>query len=224
MLNVAEAIQQRRSIRSFKSTPVSQETILQMLEAARLAPSASNLQPWRFVVVTDAEEKKRLRQICLDQAFIEEAPVIFVACSDLSAYSKRASRQRYQEFIDTGVELSGRFADPRFQRFIDSMPEPDPGTIIAPAIANTYIAIEHLVLMATALGLGSCWVGAIMDQGAIKALLGIPESVIVVALVAVGYPNKVPPPRPRHSLEEILLRPVPRQEHRHNSAMETLSS
>jgi len=208
MLSVTEAIQQRRSIRSFKSIPVSQEMILQMLEAARRAPSGSNLQPWRFVVVTDAEEKKRLRQICLDQAFIEEASVVFVACSDLSAYSKASSRQRYQEFIDAGVELSGRFTDPKFRSFVDSMPEPDPRTITAQATANTYIAIEHLVLMATALGLGSCWVGAIMDQGAIKVLLGIPENAIVVALVAVGYPNSVPPPRPRLSLEEILLRPL----------------
>jgi nitroreductase len=209
MLSVVEAIQQRRSIRSFKNDPVSQDMILQMLEAARLAPSSSNQQPWRYVVVTDSEEKKRLRQICLDQAFIEEAPVVFVACVDRSAYSRESFRRRYQEFIDTGVELSGRFADTSIQRIIDSIPEPDPRSIVAPATANTYIATEHLVLMATALGLGSCWVGAIMDQGAIRALLGLSENVIVVALVAVGYPKSVPPPRPRLPLEEILLRPLP---------------
>ena len=207
MLSVVEAIKQRRSIRGFRSDPIPQGMILEMLEAARLAPSASNRQPWRFAVVTNTEEKKRLRQICLDQAFIEEAPVVFVVCADFSAYSKEASRRRYQEFIDARVELSGRFADSRFLRSIfDSVP--DPGTVAGPATANTYIAIEHLVLMATALGLGSCWVGAIMDQGAIKALLGLPENVMVVALVAVGYPKSVPAPRPRLSLEEILLRPL----------------
>jgi len=209
MLTVAEAIQRRRSIRRFRPDPIPQDMVLQMLEAARLAPSASNLQPWRYVVVTDAQEKKRLRQICLDQAFIEEAAVVFVACADLSAYSKAASRRRYQEFIDTGVELSGRFADPIFQSIIDSLPEPDLATVVPPAISNTYIATEHIVLMATALGLGSCWVGAIMDQEAIKALLRLPPNVIAVALVAVGYPQSVPPPRPRLSLEEILLRPLP---------------
>ena len=209
MLSVAEAIQQRRSIRRFRPDPFPQDMVLQMLEAARLAPSASNQQPWRFIVVTDAEEKKRLRQICLDQAFIEEAAVVFVVCTDLSAYSKEASRRRYQEFIDAGVELSGRFTDPSLQRLIDSLPEPEPAAVLAPAIANTYIATEHLVLMATALGLGSCWVGAIMDQEAMKALFGLPQHVIVVALVAVGYPTSVPPPRPRLPLEEILLRPLP---------------
>ena len=60
MLTVAEAIHQRRSVRSFTSVPVSNEMILEMLEAARQAPSGSNSQPWRFVVITDAEEKKEL--------------------------------------------------------------------------------------------------------------------------------------------------------------------
>lgn len=209
MLTVEEAIQQRRSIRGFKSDPVSREMILQMLEAARLAPSGSNQQPWRFVVVTDAAEKKKLRQICLDQAFIEEAGVVFVACIDPSAYSKKSSRQRFQEFIEGDVQLSGRFADAGFQRMIDSMPEPDLKRVVAPATSNAYIAVEHLVLMATALGLGSCWVGAVMDQEAIKSLLGIPEDIRIVAVVPVGYPKSVPPPRPRLSLEQILLRPLP---------------
>ena len=150
-----------------------------------------------------------MRQICLDQAFIEEAPVVFVACSDFSAYSREASRRRFQEFIDARVELSGRFTDPGFRKLIESMPEPERATVAASVTANTYIAIEHLVLMAAALGLGSCWVGAMTDQGAIKDLLGLPENVMVVALVAVGYPKSVPPPRPRLSLDEILLRPLP---------------
>ncbi len=216
MLTVAEAIQQRRSIRSFKSDPVPQDMIVQMLEAARLAPSGSNRQPWRFVVVTDAEEKKRLRQVCLDQTFIEEAAVVFVACADLSAYSKESSQRRTQEFIDFGVQMSGQFAqalsrfnDPAYRKLMESMPEVDPQTVIAPATANTYIAVEHLVLMATALGLGSCWVGAITDYAAVKTLLGIPDNVVVVALVAVGYPTAVPSPRPRIPLEDILLRPLP---------------
>ena len=216
MLTVAEAIQQRRSIRSFKSDPVPQDMIVQMLEAARLAPSGSNRQPWRFVVVTDAEEKKRLRQVCLDQTFIEEAAVVFVACADLSAYSKESSQRRTQEFIDFGVQMSGQFAqalsrfnDPAYRKLMESMPEVDPQTVIAPATANAYIAVEHLVLMATALGLGSCWVGAITDYAAVKTLLGIPDNVVVVALVAVGYPTAVPSPRPRIPLEDILLRPLP---------------
>lgn len=209
MMSVEEAIRKRRSTRRFRPEPISREHVLQMLEAARLAPSASNLQPWRFVVVTDATEKRRLRELCLDQAFIEEAAVVFVACADLSRYSRAATRRRYQEILEAQVELSGRFADPRYQGLMDSIPEPEQRAVRAPATANTYIATEHIVLTATALGLGSCWVGGITDHQAIKELLGIPEHMLVVALVAVGYPAQAPPPRPRLPLEEILLRPLP---------------
>ena len=87
MLTVQEAIQQRRSIRKFRDEPVPTEMINELLEAARLAPSASNRQPWRFIVVTDPKERARLRQICWDQAFIEQAPVVFVCCADLTSYA-----------------------------------------------------------------------------------------------------------------------------------------
>jgi len=103
MLTVSEAIRQRRSIRSFRSDPVPDDMVHEILEAARLAPSASNRQPWRFIVVTDGKEKARLRKICLDQAFIEEAPVVLVCCTDLTAYSQSSRKKRAQEFIDYGV-------------------------------------------------------------------------------------------------------------------------
>ena len=209
MLTVAEVIQKRRSTRSFKRIPVSDEMIFEMLEAARLAPSGSNSQPWRFIVVSDAEEKKRLCQLCYDQAFIEEAGVVFAVCADLSSYSKESFRKRRQEAIDAGVLPASSLNDPRYQRFIESLDEPDPATFMTPATANTYIAIEHLVLMATALGLGSCWVGAISDHEAIKELLGIPKDIMLVVLVAVGHANIEPPVRPRLSLKDILLRPFP---------------
>jgi nitroreductase len=211
MLTVAEAIQQRRSIRSFKRTPVSEEMILQMLEAARLAPSGGNTQPWRFVVVTDSEEKKELRQLCFNQAFIEEAGVVFVACADLSSYSKETHQKRHQEAIDAGVfPASSLLNDPRYyRRIIDSIAESDLATFITSATANTYIAAEHLVLMATALGLGSCWVGAISDHDAVKTLLSISKDIMLVVLVAVGYTDIVPAVRPHLPLENILLRPFP---------------
>lgn len=210
MLTVSEAIRQRRSIRSFRSDPVPDDMVLEILEAARLAPSASNRQPWRFIVVTDGKEKARLRQICWDQAFIEEAPVVFVCCADLTAYSQSSRMKRSQEFIDYGVTetLSGRFADPEFRAALSKMPDPDLATFLGAAAANTYIAVEHMVLTATALGLGTCWVGALGNPEEIKALFDIPQTALVVAVLPVGYPTMIPSPRPRISLEEILLRPL----------------
>ncbi len=103
MLTVWEAIKNRRSIRKFTRDDVPEKMIDQMLEAARLAPSASNRQPWRFLVVRDQELRKDLRRICMDQLFIEEAPVVIICYGDLERYSMEARKQRRQEFTDSGV-------------------------------------------------------------------------------------------------------------------------
>jgi len=210
MLTVSEAITQRRSIRSFRSDPVPDDAIMAMLEAARLAPSGSNRQPWRFIVVTDKDEKARLRKICFDQAFIEEAPVVFVCCVDLTAYARAAREKRSQEFIDYGVleTLSGYFADPAVRELFLTAADTDLNVHFMTAMANTYIAIEHMVLTATALGLGSCWVGAIGSAEEMNTMFHLPPSTFVVAVLPVGHPAKVPPPRPRISLDSILLRPL----------------
>ena len=79
MLTVTEAIKKRRSIRKFKPDPVSDELISEMLEAARLAPSASNRQPWRFQVIQDPEEKERiLRDTTFGSKQVMNAPVVVV--------------------------------------------------------------------------------------------------------------------------------------------------
>jgi nitroreductase len=183
--------------------------ILEMLEAARLAPSASNSQPWRFVVVTDPKEKKELRRLCFNQAFVEEAGVDFVICADLSWYSKEAYQKRRQESIDTGLVLASTVDESVYQRYLESISS-DITQQITPATANTYIAAEHIVLMATALGLGSCWVGGISSYKAIRDLLGVPRGILVLGVIAVGYSNIEPKPRPRLTLEQILLRPFPK--------------
>lgn len=107
--------------------------------------------------------------------------------------------------------LSGNFADPEFIARIDSMPTPSREQLLAPMIANTYIAIEHLVLMAAALGLGTCWVGG-FDAAELIRLFGLADNLVPVAVIPVGYPDgEVPAQRPRLGLEEILVKsPVQR--------------
>jgi nitroreductase len=81
-LDVFEAIKSRRSVRAFTNEPVSEEEIIKLMDAARWAPSAGNIQPWEFIVVRDPKIKHRLTQAALNQTFIKEAPVVIVVCAD----------------------------------------------------------------------------------------------------------------------------------------------
>jgi nitroreductase len=86
-LDVFEVIKKRRSVRAYTSEEVSEEDVKRLIEAARWAPSAGNIQPWEFLVVTNAETKRRLSDAALHQAFIEEAPVVIVVCADVARSS-----------------------------------------------------------------------------------------------------------------------------------------
>ncbi len=86
MLTTKEAIEKRQSIRKFKPDPIREEHILALLDSARLAPSGSNSQPWRFKVVRDRETKLQLAQASYKQSFIAEASVVFVCCIDLKCF------------------------------------------------------------------------------------------------------------------------------------------
>jgi len=207
MLTAWEAIETRRSIRKFKSDKIPEEWVNQMLEAARLAPSGGNVQPWRFLVVRHPDIKRKLREICWEQRFIEEAPVVFVCFTDFSRYSPEAAMRRQQDFVDFGIleTLSGRFADPEFRVQMQSMPTPSRQELLPGMVANTYIAIEHMVIIASALGLGTCWVGG-FDREAINQYFGLDDTLVPVAVLPVGYPaGSIPPPRPRLSMQEILV-------------------
>jgi len=81
-LDLFEAIKTRRSIRAFTREEISDREIEKILDAARWAPSAGNIQPWIFVVVKDPGTKRRLSEAALSQFFIEEAPVVIVVCAD----------------------------------------------------------------------------------------------------------------------------------------------
>jgi len=80
-MDVFTAIKQRASVRAYKTREVEEEKLNKVLEAARLAPSASNRQEWKFLVVKDKEIKKRLAKAALGQSFIAQAPVVIVACA-----------------------------------------------------------------------------------------------------------------------------------------------
>ena len=85
-MNVYTAIAVRKSVRAFLDREVAEETLLRLLEAARLVPSACNFQEWRFVVVRNAEIRKRLAMAANKQMFVGEAPVVIVCCAETDGH------------------------------------------------------------------------------------------------------------------------------------------
>lgn len=161
-MDVFEAIKTRRSIRKYRQEPIPNEKLESIFEAARLAPSAANRQPWRFVVVQDADRKKALAEAANNQTFLRDAAAIVAALGD--------------------PDVSARWF------------EKDP-----------MIALEHMALAATALGYGTCWIGA-FDEDAVKRLLKIPVKMKIVALLPIGIPDETPTSRPRKELSEIFFK------------------
>jgi len=170
-MDLFEVIEKRRSIRSYKPNPIPNEHLKKILEAARLAPSGKNRQPWRFVVVRDAERKEKLAEAAMNQMFIAEADVVVVALSDPTVYSSIGGKRRI------------------------------------PYLQDPMIAIEHMVLAATSLGYGTCWIGA-FNEGEVKRIINAPEKLAVIALLPIGVPNESPSPRLRNPFEEIFFSEV----------------
>ena len=161
-MDVFEAIKTRRSIRKYRREPIPDEKLESIFEAARLAPSAGNRQPWRFVVVQDADRKKALAEAANNQTFLRDAAAIVAAVGDPAV-----SAEWYEK--------------------------------------DVMIALEHMVLAATALGCGTCWIGA-FDENAVKHLLKVPAKMKIVALLPIGIPDETPAPRPRKKFSEIFFK------------------
>jgi nitroreductase len=166
----ATVFQRRCSCRAFSPEPLPRETLVELLEAARWAPSGGNLQPWRFVVVRDMSRRLALAYAAHGQAFVAEAPAVVVVCA-LAEVSARHYGERGRELY---------------------------------CLQDTAAAAENLLLRATELGLGSCWVGAFEEEAASRAL-GLDESWRPVALIPVGWPRGRPPERTRLPLDRVTV-------------------
>jgi len=103
-MNVHEAIAARRSIRSYRGDPVEEAKLRRVLEAARLAPSARNMQEWKFVVVRDAELRKKLVPACKGQGFVSEAPVVIAACAVKHDHVMTCGQYAYPIDLAVGVD------------------------------------------------------------------------------------------------------------------------
>ena len=165
-----EVLEKRRAVRKYKPYDIPDHDLKRIFEAARLAPSANNNQPWRFIIVKDQKTKQLLARPST-QSFIGEANAIVVVLGD------------------------GR------------------GGCCGRSVWTTndpMIATEHIVLAATALGYGTCWIANYQSrpkawEDEVRKTLKIPDYLEIVVLVAIGVPKENPQPRPRKSLQEICF-------------------
>jgi len=104
-MDLMEAIRTRRSVRSYKPTPVPEDTLKEVLNAARLAPSADNAQPWKIIVVRDEETKRQLAMGSNGQKFIAQAPVVLVACGIPDEAFQTAGGYMSSHVIDVSIAV-----------------------------------------------------------------------------------------------------------------------
>ncbi len=204
-METMEAIKARRSIRQFQEKEVSDELIREILEAGRLAPSGVNCQPWRFVVVKSEEMRQKIGG-ATPMPFVPTAPVIIVCCIDMEAVEKGQVMNRARELLDAGVFDGTPMENFDPETYAD-MTKMDKEYAKSYLSLNGAIAIQNMNLRAADLGLGTCWV-MMFSRRKIREMLELEDRYDVISLLPVGYPQHNPPPRPRLSLEEILLKEV----------------
>ncbi|MBN2412767.1 nitroreductase family protein [candidate division KSB1 bacterium] len=173
--NFLQLIKARKSVRKYQDRPIAKKELLKCVEAARLAPSASNSQPCRFMIIDDPEVKTRLTRFAFSGVYAvtkwaAKAPVIVVLLAERDLLTNRIGKQI------TGLHFY---------------------------LIDAGIAGEHFILQAQDLGIGTCWIGWFSEKG-IKKALNLPAKYKPVALIAAGYPvNPKTGRRKRKTLRDI---------------------
>lgn len=162
-----ELIEKRYSVRNYQSKPIEDEKLNQVLEAARLAPSAANKQPFRLIVIHTQGRGEELKRIYPAEWF-SDAPILICACAVLSESWVRKDGKSYAE-------------------------------------VDTTIALDHLILAATDLGLGTCWVAA-FDVEAAREVLKLPDEFEPIAFTPLGYPADKPGKKERKKISELMIK------------------
>jgi len=170
-----DIVRNRQSVRQYLPRPVPREAIDRCIEAARLAPSACNSQPWSFIVVDDPAKKDALADAAFSGpyamcSFARHASVLLAVVTERSTFA---------------AALGGFFKGVQF------------------SLVDIGIAVEHLVLQAAEEGIGTCWLGWFSESG-VKKVLGLPRSAHVNILVSMGYPvDETLRPKVRKDLDAI---------------------
>lgn len=178
-MELKETIENRRSIRKFKNTTISKEIIEDLIDCARLAPSAKNRQPWKFLVLED-EIKNQVADIMME----EESSKLHSEKinSSVLATAKTIKEAPILILVLTQYDKDWRIGDS----------------------LSIGAAIEHICLRATDLGFGSLWIRDIIYTKKEIAKLVHHENTDIISAISIGYPDECPKQRPRKQLTEVL--------------------
>ncbi len=183
MNEIIKDLHRRKSVRVFTQQEITGQQKQEILNAAMAAPTAGNQQLYTILDITDEELKRKLSVSCDNQPFIAKAKMVLVFCADLQKW--------YDAFLEGGCA-------PR---------KPGVGDLML-AVSDTNIAAQNAVTAAQSMGIGSCYIGDIMENCEIhRELLHLPEYVFPAAMLVFGYPTdqQIERPKPqRCRLEDIV--------------------
>jgi len=195
ILTVTQAAEARRSIRKFEPTPIPREHMQEILRVTGLAPSPWNLQPWRFVVVEDAETKAKVQEAAYGQAQIGNAPAVIVMYSDMTD-----AIETVEETVHPGMQgPQGDKAAADIRSTFASYSDADRA---AWGFAESNIALGFLLLTAQAYGYSTSPMLGFQPEK-VKEALGLPVDARIPALIAIGVGAEEGFPHHRHPLERI---------------------
>lgn len=180
---VIQQLYQRKSVRIYEDRPIPDAQKQAILEAALQAPTAGNMALYRILDITDPAIKEALAKSCDDQPFIATAPMVLIFCAD------------YRRWYDV------------FCRYAEEVRKPDVGDLFL-AQADALIAAQNAVVAAQSLGIGSCYIGDIIENYEYhRDLLKLPQYVVPAAMLCFGYPTEQQEQRqkpPRFALEDMV--------------------
>lgn len=165
-MDFQELIRARYSCRAYRSEPIAEGQLEQVLEAARLAPTADNRQPFRLVVIRTAGREQELKRV-YDKDWFVQAPIVIAVCGvPAENWVRKQDGKNYND-------------------------------------VDAAIVMDHLILAAADMGLGTCWIAA-FDPAPAREVLGLPEGVEPVVFTPLGHPADMPKQKTRKKADELV--------------------
>ncbi|MEW5820174.1 MAG: nitroreductase family protein [Cyanobacteriota bacterium] len=208
-MELTKVIKERCCNRQFSDKKPSREQLLEILKAGQLAPSWVNVQPWHFIIVQDKETIKLLGELSFGQPHVSNANTLIVCCGTLDSWNP----DNYKDIISSRPNIT----QDKIDRLLNS-PAFNPkllgdDTVIMRTVEEVTYAIAYMTLEIENQGLSGCIIGGMGNTLTKSNLdiykettkkLNLPEDVIIVAMLVVGYPDEEKPPKSRKELFKIV--------------------